>query len=603
MKTGIIAVVPVALSATLLSTSALATIVTAGGVTPAPFNVAANKTVPALVIGTNANGSLVINSASVLTVTPGGTIFGDTAAATGTGEITGKGSLLTSKDDIDIGLRGTGDVSVRDCGAISSDKDIIIGSAAFKPGGTGELIVSGKCAGSTSMLKAGRDLVVGSNASTGTFLLQNGASANVTGNAFFGRRLLGDAGGTGTGNISGTGTVLTVGGDLRVGVGETGMLTIRSGGKATVGGSAFVGTLPLKNQPGNGTLNLDRGTLDVTGGGLLVGLDMGSAGSIDAVRSKITVKDTVFVGDTGSTAHMTVQVNSTLSAKSFVTDGAGKFLVTGRSTADFTGGGILRGTSSVTVDGPGSSITAGGDIITPNGTPTLNVLGGAKLTTTGSVSLGTAAGATGNVDGKGSVLKATDVVLGGAGTVGNLTISNDGKVGSPVTVNKGSTLTGRKGVDGKITNNGGTVVLAPGGLTDDASYVQTTPATLTTDLAGANAFGILNAAGTGTFGAGTALDFMFSFQPATGETFTFFDALGGINVAPSLDNCATDVFTCSFSGVPTGDRFEVESSPTALTLVTLSTVPEPAGLGVFGLGLAALGGVAAIGRRGRKAAA
>ncbi len=600
MKPGVFTIVPVALGAIFLSESALATIMTTDGVTPPPFTVAGNKTVAALVIGTNKDGSLDINAASTLSVTPGGTIFGDTAGVTGAGTIAGKGSLLTSKDDIDIGFQGAGDVAVRDSGAISSDRDIIIGDSSALASGTGELVVSGK----SSMLKAGRDLAVGSNTGNGTLRLSSGASAIVTRNAFFGRRLPGGgAGRTGTGTVSGTGTLLSVGGDLKVGTGETGVLTIRSGGKVTVGGDAFVGSLPAKNQPGNGTLKLDGGTLGLTKGSLFVGLGTGTTGSIDAIRSNVMVKGTVFVGGTGSTADTTVQVNSKLFAGDFVTNGPGKFLVTGKSTAIFSGGGQLLGTSSVTVDGPGSSITAGGNIITPSGKPTLNVLGGATLTTTGSVLLGTAAGATGTVNGKGSVLTAKDVVLGLAGTIGNLTISNNGKVSAPVTVNKGSTLKGRKGISGQITNNGGTVVLAPGGLTDTASYVQSIPGTLTTDLNGPSAFGVLNASGTGAFGAGTALDFVFSFQPTKGETFTFFDALEGLNVAPSVDNCAEGVFTCNFFGVPTGDKFEVESGVDTLTLLTLSTVPEPGTLGVFGFGLAGLWGITAMGRRGRKAPA
>jgi T5SS/PEP-CTERM-associated repeat protein len=594
IKPIVIAIVPAVFSVTSLSGPALAQIVTAGGVTPAPFNVAGNKTVPALVIGTNANGTLDISGGSVLTVTPGGAIFGQMKGVTGTGTITGKGSLLTSADDIEIATQGTGDVTVSDCGGISSGKDIIVGASANGPG---ELNISGKC----SSLKAGRNLVVGSNAGNGTFLLRNGATANVTNNAFFGRRLLGAAGGTGTGNISGTGTQLKVGGDLRVGSGETGSLTIRSGANVTVGGSAFVGTLPLANQPGNGTLNLNGGTLNVTGGGLLVGLGQGSVGSVDAVRSTIKVKETVFIGDTGSTADMTVQVNSTLSAQGFVTDGPGKFLVTGRSTANFTGGGQLKGTSNVTVDGPGSSINAVDNIITPNGTPTLDVLGGGKFITKGNVLLGTAGGVTAKVDGAGSVLGALDVVLGfGAGNTANLTISNNGRVSSPITVNKGSTLTGRKGVDGKITNNGGNVVLAPGGLRDTGAYVQAATGTLTTELASSNSFGVLDAAGKGNFGFGTDLDFVFNFQPVKGETFTFFDALGGLNVAPSLYNCVNGVFNCSFSGVSSLDKFEVLSSLNTLTLVTVSAVsavPEPNSTALFGAGLALLSGLTAMGRR------
>jgi hypothetical protein len=177
-----------------------------------------------------------------------------------------------------------------------------------------------------------------------------------------------------------------------------------------------------------------------------------------------------------------------------------------------------------------------------------------------------------------------------------LTINNGGTVKGAVIVHTGGLLNGtkgKKGVTGDVKVNGGDVVLAPGPLDVGGSYVQTSDSTLQIELDGLDSFATVDVAGKGAFSAGSSLAFDFAgFRPTVGESFTFFDALGGVNVAPSADNCVNGEFGCSFVGVPSTLDFEVLSTADTLSLVVIggTAVPEPREAGLLLLGFAALAG-------------
>src|SRR5207245_4329859 len=107
-------------------------------------------------------------------------------------------------------------------------------------------------------------------------------------------------------------------------------------------------------------------------------------------------------------------------------------------------------------------------------------------------------GARATVDGTSSLLKAGEVVIGGGGATGDLTISNGGTVDAPmVNVNEGGTLNGKKGVKDfkkSIKNNGGKVAVAPGPMNIGGSYTQLT-GILEIDLTGPDQFAALNIVG------------------------------------------------------------------------------------------------------------
>jgi T5SS/PEP-CTERM-associated repeat protein len=79
------------------------------------------------------DGTLDINTGSVLTANPGSSIVGDSAGVAGTGMITGKGFALVSTGDVTLGQRGgTGKLIVEDGGSATSKSEIL---AACRTGG------------------------------------------------------------------------------------------------------------------------------------------------------------------------------------------------------------------------------------------------------------------------------------------------------------------------------------------------------------------------------------------------------------------------------------------------------------------------------------
>lgn len=338
----------------------------------------------------------------------------------------------------------------------------------------------------------------------GTLTVDGGSVLDQT-NANFGASTAvifgGSPAASGTGLVSGAGSLWIVGtapntptGNFIVGDIATGRLTVQQGG-AVVGNNLSVGG----NLAGNGTLNVDgvgsraqfislaqvgafgTGVVNVTGGGLLTtsqltaGLAAPANGTINlnGAGSIIQSTGTVTIGD-AATGRLNIAQGGVLNggaglvvagntggSGSVVIDGAGsRANITsgttvggvGTATLDVTGGGVLSttqliagaaptGNGAVTINGTGSTIQVSlVSMVGSNGTGTLQIAGGGKFISTfatpNQTALTIGAQGSGNgaltVSGSGSQLASRGIITVGLGPAGNpagsLTINNGGLV-------------------------------------------------------------------------------------------------------------------------------------------------------------------------------
>lgn len=259
--------------------------------------------------GAGGNGTLNMSNGARLTIDPtvntsGMSVGGDTFLDGGTGTVTmsGGSSIVfggpLSGNAMSIGRTGNGTVG------LSTSSFIDVGSTASvdvgrSPGGVGVLnLLSG------SKLKGG-DVNFGGNSDTA-------------------------AGGNATVTVSGTGSEIAASGDLArvlVGRGGTGTLNVDSGGKITAK-NLTVG----RAAGGNGTLNADNATINLSGEQFSGGNYFGAALS---------------VGNRGGNGTATIN-NSTVTITNNTATGAA--LNVGGSAPNPTGTGVLNLTGGTTVD-------------------------------------------------------------------------------------------------------------------------------------------------------------------------------------------------------------------------------------------------------------
>ncbi len=170
--------------------------------------------------------------------------LGKYSTAVGTATVSGPGSTWSTSRELVVGAQGTGTLSVRDGGRVSTSlRDIVVGELA---GSVGMVTVEG--AGTT--LHSGDDLVVG-RYGTGT-LIQEGGNVSATG--FSDDTYIGEyAGGSGTVTLNG-GVMETnevyLGGSYNS-AGGTGVLNVNLGGN-------LIASSTMKLYSG-GTVNLNGG--------------------------------------------------------------------------------------------------------------------------------------------------------------------------------------------------------------------------------------------------------------------------------------------------------------------------------------------------------
>jgi outer membrane autotransporter protein len=185
-------------------------------------------------------------------------------------------------------------------------------------------------------------------------------------------------------------------------------------------------------------------------------------------------------------------------------------------------GNMVGSTGTATVTGAGSAWAAQGMAVGYQGAGTLTISNGGAVTTTAwETSIADSAGSTGavTVDGVGSTLTASDVVVGNHGA-GTLMISNGGAVAA-------TTWTSRLGNSAGATGTA-TVTGAGSTWTNTATYISALPAPALTIANG----GAVSAGGTVTL----------AVQASSVGTLNIGGAAGAAAVAPGTLNAATVQF-------------------------------------------------------------
>ncbi|WP_052183138.1 autotransporter domain-containing protein [Rhizobium sp. YS-1r] len=420
-----------ALSAVLASTSSLALAVAAGpaaadevidggqtvtvpGDQNSPWNLGAED----LVVGDAGAGTLVIENGGI--VIPAVVQVGRLVGSNGSVTVSGTGSNLTSTGSImQIGLEGTGFLTVGNGASLNTDAGLVIGH--FE-GGEGTLTVTGE---GTSWATA-QQVTVGSQG-TGTVYVEDGASVVHGGDLTLG---LGTHK-SGYVNVSGQGTNWEATSNAIVGNAGNGMLDIRDGATFDVAQDLVVANtltgygLVVVNGEG-ARLTFDKLRAGVDGYAYLI---VENGGALGGAGHAISL-------GTGATGEAGLQITNgssaaagTLVAGDF---GKGSVIVSGsmlESTEAYLGR-ETTGTGSVSVSGANAAwYNTGNLFVGYRGAGDVTVQSGATLGSIDSA-IGAHAGATGEVtvrDSGSTWYASGDLFVGGEGD-GTLTISDQANV-------------------------------------------------------------------------------------------------------------------------------------------------------------------------------
>ena len=432
--------------------------------TGGPNNVANGTSGLQLGAASGQTGSLTISGGATVSVTDN-VFAGDAAGSTGTITVTGAGSVLTNtanggaSNRIAIGQFGTGTLNVT-AGGVVNTALLYVARNANTNGtvvldGTGSQINLNPAAIGVSQL-----LIAGGANSVGTFTASNGASVFVGGggNSFIGNGANATAtvtfssgatlnnttgllcgnplGATANLTFTGTGTSLTVGGNLWLGsntAGPSGTATLNILNGATASVAAFaLGNNITGGSGGNGTINVSGAGSTFNGTGTnTIAFNPGSVGAFNVTNGgTATLTGTTFLGLAGASGA------TPGGAGTIGVSGTGSSLtITGQLIAG--GGNSPGGTGVVTVSNNGTMTVSGGSTIGQDiGTSgTLNVTSGGTYNGLGGFIVGGTANAappppsaigTVNVDGPGSTLTTTQIILGGGftGTAGGNGVMN-----------------------------------------------------------------------------------------------------------------------------------------------------------------------------------
>ncbi|APG12420.1 hypothetical protein BKD09_29205 [Bradyrhizobium japonicum] len=499
-------------------------------------------------VGYYGTGTLTIQNGGTVSNTNIG-LIGSNVGSTGTVTVDGAGSAWTNSTNLAVGNSGTGTLTIRNGGTVSSASGVL----GQNFGSTGTVTVDG--AGSSWTNSS--DLEVG-YVGAGTLTIRNGGKvSNVTGGLGI------NTGSTGTVTVDGVGSSWTNSGDLSVGNSGTGTLTIRNGGTVS-SNTGYLGN----NVGSTGTVTVDGAGSSWTNSGLVVG---GSGTGTLAIRNggKVSNVTGVLGFNAGSTGAATVDgVGSawTNSGSLFVGySGAGTLTIQNGGTVSNNYGFLgYYSTGTVTVDGAGSSWTNSGDLwVGGSGIGKLTIRNGGKVSNANIVYLGLFAGTgTVTVDGAGSSWTNSGSLFVGYSGTGTLTIANGGAVsaasGMQIALNLGSTGTLNIGAAS------GQAAAAPGTLT--------TPSVV--------------------FGAGTG-SIVFNH---TASNYTFAPVISGVGSVTVENGTTILTATNTYSGSTTvnGGTLAVNGS-IASSAVTVNAGGALGGNGTVGNTTINAGGVLAPG--------
>ncbi|MCF7687839.1 MAG: autotransporter-associated beta strand repeat-containing protein [Cephaloticoccus sp.] len=429
-------------------------------------------------------GNVTKSGAGTLTLTGTHAYTGDTYVNGGSLGIDGVNGAISDTTRIYVGFSSDGTLSITNGGEVTPSSFVELGHSS---GVTGTLNIEG----ANSQLTTGYYLDVGFDGN-GTLNITNGGSLTTSSFA----RLGVNATGVGTGLVSGTGSEFNVAAQLELGTYGNGTLTIADGGTVTaqalhfdrlVTGSGTLnlndgGTLVITSSggienygtTGDATLNLSGGTLQAA-----------------STSWSTTVAATLTNNTTVNTNGVSIALNGDLSGTGGLAKiGAGTLTLGGTNIYDggtsVTGGLIefsalsALGTGTITLDGGGlrwgsgtatdvsarlTAIGAGGGTFDTNGN---NVTLATGLTGTGAVTKqgNGVLSFTGTNSYEGGTTVTGGLIefsaLGDFGT-GNVTLNGGGlRWASSITTDISSRLTAIGSAGGTFDTNGNDVILATG---------------------------------------------------------------------------------------------------------------------------------------------
>lgn len=421
-----------------LALPAQAALQTVGNVTPAPPTAGGNVAAP-LMIGDSSFGSVALTATTSINVTGGSATIGDDAGVAGLLSVNGFNTNFTTANDITIGNRGFGSITVSAQGRVTTNDDLFLG---VEESGKGDLFLDGF--GTT--LDAGDDLVIGQ---AGVGMVQISSAALVFADATtIGSLATGD----GIVTVTGNGTWWRQDSTMMVGDAGTGTLQILTQARvettnATLGGAASGrGTATIS---GVGSHWKISGAITVGASGqatysILEGGRVTNTGAAK-IASLAGSEATALVSGAGSSW----QIGSTLTVGEF-----------GRGTLRIFNAGRVNSTNAIIADNAG----ARGEVYVDGANTIWEIAGSLDVSEPGEASLAISGGALVTTTGSARV-----------GANGELTLSGGRiDVGSPAGLNNQGLIRGGGRIGGALTNTtageirvqGGSILLVSGALTN-----------------------------------------------------------------------------------------------------------------------------------------
>ncbi|MFA5148811.1 MAG: autotransporter-associated beta strand repeat-containing protein, partial [Candidatus Omnitrophota bacterium] len=403
-----------------------------------------------LYVGYSGTGEMTISDGGTVSAWMGGYI-GYNRESTGTVTVDGAGSTLTSVGALGIGLRGRGELTILNGGAVRLNSEAIIGWYA---GSSGTVTVTGS--GST-LAPTSTSLAVGYGGD-GTLTVSDGGVVSST----YGYIGL-ESGSSGTMEVTGAGSVWANTSYMRVGDYGDGTLTVSDGGTVNVGsislgresGSCGIlnigdggtaGTtsaVEINGGSGTATVNFNLSDEDYTFGSNLTGslaLTKSGAGVVN-----LTGTNTYTSGTSINAGAIDAKTDNALGTGDItINDGGCLLLGTGGDES-----GTLVLSNNISVEGDGN--TGIGAINNADGTSTLS----GAVTTTADTTIGSISG---------SLLLTNSITSAGNY---NLTFTGEGDVGVEGAIGMGSGSVIKNGtgaliLSGTNTYTGGTSINAGG---------------------------------------------------------------------------------------------------------------------------------------------
>ena len=511
-----------------------------------------------LTIGQSGNGSMSVTGGATARIA-GVLVIGQNVGSLGTLSVANAQSSLSyegsaSTASVTIGASGQGALSVTNGGSANLAGPVVVGQAK---GAVGTVSIDGTKSTFTSSSAVGGGLSVTIGAAgQGTFSLTGGGAALLSGAIDVGQL----AGASGTITVAGAKSTLQAGNPVTIGDSGTGLLSISSGGNASVS-NVILG----QNALSQGTVSVDGANSQFSGNDLTVGGAGTGTVTITNGGKLSSLGSTVIGTSSGSTGSVSVTgPGSSLSVPSSAVIGqAGTGALSGTDGATITCGGMQLGVLSgsggspqgtLSLDGAGTSMTSGNSVI---GNGSVSITGGA-LWSTNSVVVDPYTGQSGAivVDGAGSrwtssggiTIEAANLLTGTSVTVSNgasMTTNTLDNYDTIVDIQKGtitaSTITNHFGV---IIDNGtiqGNVTLL-GGQLSGTGTISGTLRSLGT-IAPGNSPGTLTVGSLSLY-ASTIPSFNFEINSATGTAggttgWNLLSSQGGVSLLAPGGNGTT----------------------------------------------------------------